>query len=87
MSSQHGMRESNHYTNPAFARVSERRRASPLQLAKARVFYMLLLRFFVRRVLFALFAELFELYFALNFSFVFARPMLDAFANRALKLD
>lgn len=47
---------------------------------------MLFLRLFMRRVLPAPLAELFELDFALDFPFVFARPIIYSFANLALHL-
>ena len=46
-----------------------------------------LFRLFVHGVLPAPFAKFFELYFALHFSFIFARPIVDALAYTALEFD
>ena len=47
----------------------------------------LFLLFFVPGALPAPFAKFLELYFPLNFLFIFPRPIIDAFANAALELD
>jgi hypothetical protein len=48
---------------------------------------MLLLGFFMRRVLPAPFAEFLQFNFSLNFALVFARPVIGSLANSALHFN
>ena len=48
---------------------------------------LLFLRLLMQNTLAAPFAEFFELDFTLNFLFVFARPIVNAFAHAALEFN